>query len=299
MGDRIFRSLAAIAAVAVLAAAASVLWTLARAAGPAFAQFGLPFLASSAWDPVRRLFGALPLLYGTAYTSLVAMTVATPVGLAAALFLSEVSPPRLRGTLGFLAEFLATVPSVIFGLWGIFVLVPWLRDRVESPVQSLLGWIPVFGGPAYGTGILAAGLILAIMVLPTITTIAFEVFRSVPGSQREAAYALGVTRWEMIRTVLWPAARAGVVGALVLALGRALGETMAVTMVIGNAHGISASLFAPGNTMSSVIANQFAEATDTLQLSALVEIGLLLFLVTLGVNVGARWIAGRVGAVHA
>lgn len=292
-GDTVFRFLSTAAAMAVLAVAAALALVLVDASAPAIARFGPAFAASRTWDPIHHEYGALPFVFGTLYTSLLAMLFAVPVGLGAALCLSEMAGYRLASTLGFAVEFLAAVPSVIYGLWGIFVLIPWLRAHVEAPFSVRLGWVPFFTGPAYGPGILAAGVVLAIMVLPTVTSIAREVFRSVPESQRDAAYALGVTRWEMIRTILWPASRMGVLGAVVLALGRALGETMAVTMVIGNAGAISPSLFSLGNTMSSVIANQFAEATDPLQVAALMEVGLLLFLITLLVHMGARWVTVR------
>lgn len=292
-GDRLFRLTATVAAAAVLAAVVAIVVVLVQAAGPALSRFGLAFLGRGDWDPTRLTFGALPFIWGTLYTTLIAVLVAVPFGIMAAICLSEVAGGAARALFGFTIEFLAAIPSVIFGLWGLYVLVPWLRDHVAVPLTMKAGTFPLLAGPAYGPGILPAGLVLAIMIVPTVVAISREVFASIPQELRDAAYALGVTRWEMVRTVLLPAAKGGLLGAIVLAIGRAMGETMAVTMVIGNAPNVSVSLFAPGNTMSSVIANQFAEATERLHQAALLEIGLLLFLTTLLVNLGARWLASR------
>ena len=251
-------------------------------------QFGWKFFVSSTWDPVNNVFGALPFIYGTIVSSLLALLIAVPLGLGVAVFITEMCPLRLRGLLSFSTELLAAIPSVIYGLWAIFVLVPILRLYIEPGLMKYLGWTGLFEGPPYGIGMLAAGIVLAIMVVPIISSLTREVLSAVPRNQREAALALGATRWEMIRVGVLRNARAGILGAVILGLGRALGETMAVTMVIGNRPEIAKSLLAPGYTMASVIANEFTEATGSLYLSALVEIGLALFLVTIVVNALAR-----------
>ena len=251
-------------------------------------KFGLSFLWSTTWDPVFERFGALPFLFGTLVSSAIALLIAFPLGLGVAIFLSELAPRRLSDPVAFLIELLAAVPSVVYGLIGIFVLVPWVRDALSPALKKTLGFLPVFGGPSYGVGMLTAGILLAVMVVPFITSISREVLMAVPASQREAALALGATRWEMIRMAVVPYARSGIMGSLFLALARALGETMAVTMVIGNRPEIAASLFAPGYSMAAVIANEFTEATYDLYLHALVEIGLVLFAVTIVVNGLAR-----------
>lgn len=251
-------------------------------------KFGWVFFATRVWDPVAGQFGALPFLYGTVVTSAIALVLAVPLGLGTAIFLSEFPFARLSDALAFLVDLLAAVPSVIYGLLGIFVLAPWLRVSVEPVLRSHLGFIPLFRGPAYGVGFLAAGLILAIMVVPFIVSISREVLLSVPREQREAALALGATRWETISKAVVPFAKTGIIGSVFLALARALGETMAVTMVIGNDPKISASLFAPGYSIAAVIANEFTEATGSLYLSALIELGLVLFLLTFVLNGFAR-----------
>jgi phosphate transport system permease protein len=251
-------------------------------------QFGWNFFAGKIWDPVNNVFGALPFIYGTIVSSIVALIIAVPLGLGVAVFITEMCPPRLRGALSFSTELLAAIPSVIYGLWAIFVLVPILRLYVEPGLMRYLGWTGLFEGPPYGIGMLAAGIVLAVMVVPIISALTREVLSAVPRNQREAALALGATRWEMIRVGVLRNARAGILGAIILGLGRALGETMAVTMVIGNRPEIAKSLLAPGYTMASVLANEFTEAAGNLYLSALVEIGLALFLVTIVVNGLAR-----------
>lgn len=251
-------------------------------------QFGWKFFTSSTWDPVNNVFGALPFIYGTIVSSLLALLIAVPLGLGVAVFITEMCPRSLRGILSFSTELLAAIPSVIYGLWAIFVLVPILRLYIEPTLMRYLGWTGLFEGPPYGIGMLAAGIVLAIMVVPIISSLTREVLSAVPRHQREAALALGATRWEMIRVGVLRNARAGILGAVILGLGRALGETMAVTMVIGNRPEIAKSLLAPGYTMASVLANEFTEATGSLYLSALVEIGLALFLVTIVVNALAR-----------
>jgi phosphate transport system permease protein len=251
-------------------------------------QFGWKFFSGQTWDPVNDIFGALPFIYGTIVSSLVALVIAVPLGLGVAVFITEMCPQGLRGILSFATELLAAIPSVTYGLWAIFVLVPILRLYIEPGLMRYLGWTGLFEGPPYGIGMLAAGMVLAVMVVPIISSLTREVLSAVPRNQREAALALGATRWEMIRISVLRNARAGILGAVILGLGRALGETMAVTMVIGNRPEIAKSLLAPGYTMASVIANEFTEATGNLYLSALVEIGLALFLVTIVVNALAR-----------
>ena len=250
--------------------------------------FGWSFFVGHDWDPVNEQFGALPFIYGTIISSLLALLLAVPLSIGVAVFTTEMCPKWLRGPLSFTTELLAAIPSVIYGLWAIFVLVPLLRLYVEPFLQKTFGWTGLFEGAPYGIGMLAAGIILAIMVVPIISSITREVLSVVPQHQREAVLALGATRWEMIRIGVLRNARAGIVGGIILGLGRALGETMAVTMVIGNRPEIAKSLLAPGYTMASVIANEFSEATGDTYLSALVEIGLALFLVTIVVNALAR-----------
>jgi len=274
---------------------------LAIAGWPALRQFGTSFITSSAWDPVAGQFGAAPAIYGTLVSSALALLIAGPLALGVALFLVEFAPGWLREPVAFAVELLAAIPSVVYGLWGIFVLVPLLRRYVMPFLADTLhlGNTPLFSGPAYVTSMLAAALILAIMILPYISAVSREVLRAVPRSQREAALALGATRWEMIRDAVLPYARSGLVGGLMLGLGRALGETMAVTMVIGNQHQISASLFAPGYTMASLIANEFSEATTPLHVASLMAVGLLLLVTTFIVNAGARWLVWQTGRSRA
>lgn len=294
LGDRLFRRLSWGVTLLVAGLALLIGLALAVEAWPAVQTFGPGFLVSTIWDPVAGRFGALPFLYGTLVSSALALLIAGPLSLGAAIYLAEIAPPRLRTVAGFLIELLAAIPSVVYGLWGIFVLAPVLRATVQPFLSATLGFLPLFQGPYFGVGLLTAGVLLAIMIIPTITAIARDVLLAVPNDQREGMLALGATRWEVVRYVVLPYARSGIVGALILGLGRALGETMAVTMVIGNRPIISASLFSPGYTMAAVIANEFAEATDDLYLAALLEIGLLLFLVTLLLNIVARLLVWRV-----
>ena len=252
------------------------------------AQFGFHFFVHSAWDPVSGDFGALPFIVGTLETSLLALAMAVPLALGVAIFLSELCPEKLRAPISFVTELLAAIPSVVYGLWAVFVLVPLMRDHLGDILYKYLGWTGLFEGPNFGVGLLTASMILAIMILPIISSITRDIMLAVPNSQREAVLALGATRWEMIRTGVLRNARIGIVGAVILGLGRALGETMAVTMVIGNHPEIAKSLFAPGYTLASVIANEFSEATGDVYLSALIEIGLALFIVTVIVNAIAR-----------
>ena len=261
---------------------------------PAMRQFGLSFLTTSVWDPVRGQFGALPLIFGTLYSSLVALVIAVPLALGCAVFLTEFAPRWARMPVGTLIELLAAVPSVIYGLWGIFVLIPLLRDHFWPIARHVLSGLPIFSGVFYGPSVLSAGVILAVMVLPYITAVSREVLLAVPPSQREAGLALGATRWETVTTVILPYGRAGIIGAVILGLGRALGETMAVTMVIGNRHEVSASLLQPGYTIAAAIANEFAEAVSDMHLAALFMVGAVLFLITIVVNTLARVLVWRV-----
>jgi phosphate transport system permease protein len=258
-----------------------------------FSRFGFGFLSSSIWDPQQRLFGALPFIFGTVMSSLIGLAIAAPVGVAAAIFIVELAPPWLGNATSTLVELLAAIPSVLLGLWGIFVMVPFLRSRIEQPLIERVPNVPFFAGPAYGVGLLAGSLILAVMVIPTIVAISRDIMAVVPRDQREAMLALGATRWEATSWAVLPYARSGILGAVVLGLGRALGETMAVTMVIVNRPEIPVSLFQPAYTMASVIANEFTEATYELYTSALIEIGLVLFLLTVALNAVARLLVWR------
>jgi len=277
-----------LAALTVLGVVGLIVAELLERSVLAWQKFGVHFFAGSEWDPVSGVFGALPFIYGTLVSSLVALIIAVPLAIAVAVFVTEMCPKPLSKPIAYATELLAAIPSVIYGLWAIFVLVPLMRVHVDPWLRKFFGWTGLFSGPAYGVGMLAAGTVLAIMIIPIISSITREVLAVVPQHQREAALALGATRWEMIRMAVLRNARAGITGAVILGLGRALGETMAVTMVIGNRPEIAKSLFAPGYTMASVIANEFAEATDNLYLSALMEIGLVLFIVTIVVNILAR-----------
>ncbi|MGH7751225.1 MAG: phosphate ABC transporter permease subunit PstC [Gemmatimonadales bacterium] len=294
-GDRLFRLLLAAMAAAVPLIMGALLVALLAQGWPAIDRFGLAFFGTSTWDPVARQFGVLPFIYGTLVSSALALLIAVPLGLGVAIFLAELAPGWLRAPVGFLVELLAAIPSVVFGLWGIFVLVPWVRTALTPALKATLGFLPLFQGPPLGIGMLAAGLILAIMVVPFIVAVSTEVMRAVPTSQREAALALGATRWETTRRAVLPYARSGIAGATFLALARALGETMAVTMVIGNVPQIKASLLAPAYTIPAVIANEFTEATYDLYVAALIYAGIVLFIVTVLVNVAARLLVARVG----
>jgi phosphate transport system permease protein len=287
-GDKLFEWLTLAMALAVVALVFLVGWQLARGSSLAIRRFGFHFLATSVWDPVAEQYGALPFIYGTVVSSLIALVIAVPLSIATAVYLTELAPVWIRQPLVSLIEMLAAIPSVILGLWGIFVMIPWLRDYPFPLLQRLFGWTPFFQGPIYGVSMLAGGIIIAVMILPIITSVSREILRSVPNLQREAAYALGATRWEVTRIAVLSYARKGLFGAIILGLGRALGETMAVTMVIGNTPQIRASLFAPGYTLASVIANEFTEATTDMYLEALFEIGLVLFGITIVANLFAR-----------
>jgi phosphate transport system permease protein len=286
--DAIFGWAMRLCGLAVVSLLALIVWELIVRSQLSWHAFGWKFFVQSDWNPVEEQFGALPFIYGTLVSSLLSLVIAVPLAVGVAVFITEMCPVGLRGILSFTTELLAAIPSVIYGLWAIFVLVPLLRAYVQPFLATTLGWTGLFTGPPYGIGMLAAGVILAIMIIPIISSITREVLTVVPQHQREAVLALGATRWEMIRVGVLRNARAGIVGGVILGLGRALGETMAVTMVIGNRPEIAKSLFAPGYTMASVLANEFSEASGDTYLSALVEIGLALFLVTIVVNAMAR-----------
>jgi phosphate transport system permease protein len=286
--DVLFGTAMRLCGFAVVALLALIVYQLVLGSELSWHAFGWKFFGQSDWNPVEDQYGALPFIYGTIVSSLLSLVIAVPLAVGVAVFITEMCPVGLRGMLSFTTELLAAIPSVVYGLWAIFVLVPVLRAYVQPFLATTLGWTGLFSGPPYGIGMLAAGVILAIMIIPIISSITREVLTVVPQHQREAVLALGATRWEMIRIGVLRNARAGIVGAVILGLGRALGETMAVTMVIGNRPDIAKSLFAPGYTMASVLANEFSEATGNLYLSALIEIGLALFLVTIVVNALAR-----------
>jgi phosphate transport system permease protein len=291
--DNWFRSLTGAAALALVVVIAAMAYEAYDSSKPSIKVFGWGFLTGTNWDPIRDQYGALPFIFGTIATSFLALLISVPISLGVATYLAEWAPPWLRGPLGFLVELLAAVPSVIYGLWGIFALAPFLRNYVEPALADVFGFLPFFQGPHQGFGLLAGGIILAIMITPTIASVSREVMRAVPNVLREGALALGATRWEAVRTAVLPSAKSGLMGAIVLGLGRALGETMAVTMVIGNRAEISASIFAPSYSMASVIANEFTEATGDLYLASLAQIGLLLFAVTLILNIFARLLVWR------
>jgi phosphate transport system permease protein len=296
IADRIYSAAIWCFAVCVPLLLALIAISIAIAGWPALSKFGLKFLTSSDWDPVNGRFGAAPAIYGTLVSSAVALLIATPLAIGVSVFLSEFAPAWLRQPVAFFVDLLAAIPSVVYGLWGIFVLLPLLRTAIMPFLRDTLhlGVLPLFKGPAYGPSMLGAGLILAIMVLPYIASVSREVLLAVPRSQREAALALGATKWEMIWSAVLPFAKSGIIGGIILGLGRALGETMAVTMVIGNRPEISASLFAPGYTMASLIANEFSEASGDLHLSALMAVGFVLFVITVIVNAIARYLVWQV-----
>ncbi len=294
VGDLAFRIVLTLAAIAVPVLLGFIAVELVVGSRLAIQRYGLEFLTSSTWDPVADQFGALPLIFGTLISSLIALIIAVPLALGVAIFLTEFAPSYIRQPVSYVVELLAAVPSVVYGLWGIFFLIPLLRTTLFPFLRDTLGFLPLFGGPIYGPSMLSAGIILAIMIMPYIMSVSREVLLAVPGSQREAALALGATRWEAVRTVIVPYARSGIVGAVILGLGRALGETMAVTMVIGNRHEIAASLFAPGYTMAAAIANEFAEAATDIHFAALAYVALVLFGITVLVNAAARLLIWRV-----
>ncbi len=287
-GDFIFEVFVGLFALAIVVLAFLLFRELFIESSLSRSNFGAGFLTGSTWDPVNEVFGALPFIFGTIVSSLLALLVAVPLSLGIAIFLSELAPAKLRTPLSFIIELLAAVPSVIIGLWGIFILAPFIRDYFAPPLSTYLGFLPLFQGQMYGLSMLTGGVILAIMIIPITSSITKEVIMTVPTQQREAALALGATGWETTRIAVIPYARSGIFGAVILGFGRAIGETMAVTMVIGNSPRISASLFAPSATMASVIANEFVEATSKLYISSLIEIGFLLLVVSVIINVAAR-----------
>jgi len=296
--DSLFSLLAHGAAWLTLALMAGIIVSLLIGAAPALQTFGLSFLWTTDWDPVQEKFGGLVMIYGTLVTSFIAMFIAVPVGLMIAMFLTELCPQWLRRPIGTAIELLAGIPSIIYGIWGLFVFAPFLQETLQPFLIAVFGEIPIlsslFAGPPYGIGTLTAGLILAIMVLPFITSISRDVFEAVPPVLKEAAYGLGCTTWEVVRYVVLPYTRVGVIGGIMLGLGRALGETMAVTFVIGNAHRISASVLAPGTTISATIANEFTEAVGDLYTSSLILLGLILFVITFIVLAAARFMLMRI-----
>jgi phosphate transport system permease protein len=298
IGDIIFRAVTRAAAIGVLVLLGGVIISLIDGSLPAFRAFGLNFLVEERWNPVTEKFGALAPIYGTLVTSCIAMLIAVPVGLLIAMFLTELCPMWLRRPIGIAIELLAGIPSIIYGIWGLFVFAPFLQETLQPFLIATFGNIPVlstlFAGPPYGIGMLTAGLILAIMVLPFITSISRDVFEAVPPVLKEAAYGIGCTTWEVVRYVVLPYTRVGVIGGVMLGLGRALGETMAVTFVIGNAHKVSASLLAPGTTISATIANEFTEAVGDLYTSSLIALGLILFVITFIVLAIARYMLLRI-----
>ena len=298
--DAGFRHLTRLAAIAVLLILSGIIGSLVHGSWPALKTFGFSFLYTEVWNPVTEQFGALAPIYGTVVTSIIAMLIAVPIGLFIALFLTELCPMWLRRPIGIAIELLAGIPSIIYGIWGLFVFAPFLQQYVQPFIIEVFGPIPVlstlFAGPPYGIGILTAGLILAIMVLPFITSISRDVFDAVPPVLKEAAYGVGCTTWEVVRYVVLPFTRVGVIGGVMLGLGRALGETMAVTFVIGNAHRISGSIMAPGTTISATIANEFTEADGDLYTSSLIALGLILFVITFIVLAMARYMLMRLNA---
>ncbi|CAN5901870.1 phosphate ABC transporter permease subunit PstC [soil metagenome] len=293
-GDRVFRWLLTLGALFIPVLLGFLVYELWQGSRLAIGEFGLSFVTTSTWDPVAEEFGALPLIFGTLISATIALVIAVPLSLGVAIYLSEFAPKSVRQPVAFLISLLAAIPSVVYGLWGIFVLIPLLRTTAFPFLRDAFAFLPLFQGPIYGPSMFSAGIILAIMVMPYIMSVSREVLLAVPDSQREAALGLGATRWEAVITAVLPYARSGIAGAVILGLGRALGETMAVTMVIGNRHEIAASLFAPGYTMAAAIANEFSEAVGDMHLSALAYVAFLLFVVTVLVNAGARLLIWRV-----
>jgi phosphate transport system permease protein len=292
VGDRTFKILTQASAITVLIILAGVMISLVHGSLPAWQAFGLDFFTTQSWNPVTEKFGALPAIYGTILTSFIAMLIGVPISLGIAVFLTEICPERLRRSISIAIELLAGIPSIIYGIWGLFIFAPFFQTHLQPALIDLFANVPVlnqlFAGPPYGIGLLTAGLILAIMVLPFITSITREVFETVPPVLKEAAYGIGCTRWEVVRRVVIPYTRVGIIGAVMLGLGRALGETMAVTFVIGNAHRIMPSIMAPGTTISATIANEFTEATGDIYTASLVALGLILFFITFIVLAAAR-----------
>ncbi|MCU1289494.1 MAG: Phosphate transport system permease protein [Acidobacteria bacterium] len=295
IGDKLFRSVLLIAAASILVIVAAILYMMVQNSLPTIERFGVGFLTGREWKPAQEEFGALPFIYGTLASSIIALVLSIPISLGVAIYMVEQAPKKLARPIAFLIELLAAIPSVVYGLWGIFVLAPFIRDYLGVFLQDYFGWLPFFQGRLTGIGMLTGGIILALMITPIITSVVRDVLEAVPTTQREAALALGATEWETTRIVLGNAA-SGIAGAVVLGLGRAIGETMAITMVIGNSAQISISLFEPANTIASLLASNFAEATDKIYMSALIEIGLVLFLVTFVVNALAKLLILKVAS---
>jgi phosphate transport system permease protein len=294
LGDPAYRATLTVLALLLPLLLLTLGGQLAVSAAPALKKFGIRFLFTTTWDPVAEVYGAAPMIFGTIVSSLLALLIAVPLALGVAIFLTEFAPPWLRRPVGFLVELLAAVPSVVYGLWGVFVLIPLLRNVAVPPLRAVLGWTPFFKGVFYGNSMLAGGVILAIMIVPYIAAVSREVLQAVPATQREAALGLGATRWEAVWSAVLPYGRAGIIGAIMLGFGRALGETMAVTMVIGNRHDLGASVLSPAYTMAAAIANEFSEATTQMYLSALFAVGLVLFVITITINALARLLVWRV-----
>ncbi len=293
IGDRIIKFASLLFASVILVLVAGIVYELIKGSGRSLAKFGWGFLITSTWDPVNKVFGALPFIFGTIVSSIIALIIALPLSIGIAIFLSELAPKKVRIYVSLMIEMLAAVPSIIYGLWGLFVMTPFLQTRIEPLLGKHLGFIPLFQGPPLGVGMLAGGLILSIMIIPTIASITRDIFNTIPTLYKEAGFAIGMTRWEVISKIVFPQARSGMIGAVMLGFGRALGETMAITMVIGNAPVISASLFSPAYTMSSVIANEFTEATSKLYISSLIELALLLFIISMLFNAIAKLLIKR------
>lgn len=292
--DRLFRVVLTLAALAIPVLLGFLVYELYMGSRLAMGQFGFKFITDSIWDPVAEKFGAFPLIFGTLLSSFLALLIAVPLSLGVAIYITEFAPKAVRQPVAFVIELLAAIPSVVYGLWGIFVLIPFLKKFIFPALRTAFGFLPFFQGPIYGPSMLAASIILAIMIMPFIMSVAREVLLAVPNSQREASLALGATRWEAVISAIVPYARSGIFGAVILGLGRALGETMAVTMLIGNRHEIAASLFAPGYTMAAVIANEFSEAATDMHFSALTYVAFVLFALTILVNAAARLLIWRV-----
>ena len=297
-GESLFKGAVAFSAVIVLVVGGLIVYELVSSSRLSQHAFGLGFVPGRQWDPVSEEFGALPFIWGTFYTSVLALVLALPVSLGVAVFLTELAPPTLRGPIGFMIELLAAIPSLIYGLWGLFVLAPIMQSTVQ-PFLARYDYLPFFTGYPLGLGIMTASMILAVMIIPTISSISREVMYTVPDTQREGGLALGMTRWEVVSKVVIPYSRSGILGAVILGFGRALGETMAVTMVIGNTPKISLSLFEPGYTISSVLANEFAEAVSKMHISALIELGLILFVISIFMNSLAKLLLWRMNRYQA
>lgn len=293
MEDAIFKGVSYFFALSVIALVSLIFIVLLKESWPSINRFGIGFLFSSAWDPVKQDFGALPAIYGTIVSSLIAIIIAVPISLGIAIFITEMAPKGVKGPIGIAIELLASIPSIIYGMWGLFIFAPFIADNIEPYLSKYLGFLPLFRGAPMGIGMLPAGFILAIMIIPFISSVTRDVFQMVPPILKESGYGVGATRWEVIRKVVIPYTRSGVIGAVVLGLGRALGETMAVTFVIGNSHEISAALLNPATSISATLANEFTEAVEDLYLSSLVELGLILFVISFVVLTIAKLLTNR------